>query len=154
MICLQCLQLEFDKCVKISENNPVAPVNCYEKECELDIDDEDEYLKVLAFVAIQSFVALVSEDSVYILKVEEKGKAEKEEQDDYGHTIPPGQLYLRGKCLKKERSRSARHHKFSILSGNTICTPDEIFDVFVDISDALTIEKERFSTLLSRACAL
>ena len=42
--CLQCLQLEFHKCIKISENNPVALVDCHEKECKLDIDDEDEYL--------------------------------------------------------------------------------------------------------------
>ena len=63
--CLQCLQLEFDKCVKISKNNTVAPVDCYEKECELNIDDEDQYLKVFEFVTIQSFVALVSEDLLY-----------------------------------------------------------------------------------------
>jgi len=63
------------------------------------------------------------------------------------------QLYLSGKYLKKERSRSARFHKFSILPGKAICTPDEMFEVFVDVLENLTIEKETFSALITRASA-
>ena len=88
---------------------------------------------------------------MYILKVKEKGRAEKDEQDDSEHCIPAGNLYIRGKYLKKERSRSTRVYKFSILSADALCTPDEIFDVFVDVSEDLTIEKETFRELLSRA---
>ena len=154
--CLQCLQLDFNKCVKLSAENPVAPVDSVHQENEgnLDVDEEDESHKVFEFVAVPSFVALISEDSnepVYILKVEEKGRAEKDEQDDFEHCIPAGDLYIRGKYLKKQRSRSTRVHKFSIFSADALCTPDEIFDVFVDISEDLTIEKETFRELLSRA---
>ena len=105
--CLQCLQLDFDKCMKLSaEENPVAPVNSIynEDEDNLDVDEEDESHKVCEFVAAPSFVALISEDSnepVYILKVEEKERAEKDEQDDFEHCIPAGDLYIHGTYLKK-----------------------------------------------------
>ena len=88
---------------------------------------------------------------MYILKVKEKGRAEKDEQDDSEHCIPAGNLYIRGKYLKKERSRSTRVHKFNILSADPPCTPNEIFNVFVDVSEDLAIEKETFRELLSRA---
>ena len=95
--CLQCLQLDFDKCVKLSAENSVAPDDSipHEDEGNLDVDEEDESHKVLEFVAVPSSVALVSEDSnepVYILKVKEKGRAEKDEQDDFEHCIPAGDL--------------------------------------------------------------
>ena len=154
--CLQCLQLDFDKCMKLSaEENPVAPVDLihHEDEGNFDVDEEDESHKVFEFVAVPPFAALISEDfngPVYILIVEEKGRAEKEE-DDFEQCIPAGDLYIRGKYLKKETSRSTRVHKCSMLSADAICTQDEIFDVFVDVSEDLTIEKETFRELLSRA---
>ena len=78
--CLQCLQLDFDKCVKLSAENPVAPVDSihHEDEGNLNVNEEDENHKVYEFVAVPSFVALISEDSsepVYIPKVVEKGRA-------------------------------------------------------------------------------
>ena len=154
--CLQCLQLDFDKCVKLSAENPVAPVDSihHEDEGNLDVGEEDESHKLFEFVAVPSFVALISEDSnepVYILKVEEKGRAEKDEQDDFEHCIPAGDFYIRGKYLKKERSRSSRVHKFSISSADALCTLDEIFDVFVDVSEDLAKEKETLRELLLRA---
>ena len=89
--CLQCLQLDFHNCLKLSEIvefiPPVSSV-CHEDECDLDADDIDQNEKVSEFVTTPSFVALVSEDSnepVYILKVQEKGISEKEETDGYGH---------------------------------------------------------------------
>jgi len=50
-----------------------------------------------------------------------------------------------------ERSRSSRFQKFSILDGDVLIEPAEVFDVFVDISDDLTLEKESFGALMSRA---
>ena len=82
-------------------------------------------MKQHEFVSILSFVELVYEDSngpVYILKVKEKGIAEKEETDGYGHTISTGEYFLREKYLKMGRSRSTRYHKFSILPGDALCT--------------------------------
>ena len=125
----------------------------HEDEDNLHVDEEDESHKVFEFAAVPPFLALISEDfngPVYILIVEEKGRAEKE-QDDFEHCIPAGDLYIRGKYLNKETSRSTRVHKCSILSADAICTQDEIFDIFVEVSEDLTIEKETFRELLSRA---
>ena len=74
---------------------------------------------------------------------------EKEETDEYGHLIAAGDYFLRGKY-----SRSTRFNKFSIIAGDALCAPEEVFDVFVDISDDLMLEKESFRALLSRAGAL
>ena len=51
------------------------------------------------------------------------------------------------------RSRSTRYHKFSILPDDALCTL-EVFEVFVDISDDLILDKETFKALQTRAVAL
>ena len=102
--CTDCLKFDFQNCIKTSAPK-VAPVPIdHEKECELDTDGEDEYLKMFEFVGLNSFVALVSEDSnepVYIIKVDGKERAQQEEEDDFGHIVPKGQLYVSGQYLKK-----------------------------------------------------
>ena len=52
--CLQCLQLDFNNCSKLSETNsesipPVWSV-CHEDECDLDADDIDQNEKAFEFV--------------------------------------------------------------------------------------------------------
>ena len=154
--CLKCLQLDFDNCLKLSETNsesiPSVGSVCPKDECDLDADDIDQTEKVFEFVTIPSFVTLVSEDSnesVYILKVEQKGIAE-EETDGYGQIISTVLYFLRGKYLKMGRSRSTKYHKFSILPGNALFTLEEVFEVFVDISDDLRLGKETFNALQMR----
>ena len=159
--CLQCLQLDFNNCLKLSETNSksIPPVRsvCHEDECDLDADDIGQNEKVFEFVTIPLFVALVSKDCnepVFILKVEEKEIAEKEEMGGYGHTISTGEYVLCRKYLKMERSRSTRYHKFSILPSDGLCTLEEVFEVFIDISDDLTLNKETFKMLQIHAGAL
>ena len=89
-------------------------------------------------------------ESVYILKVEQKGIAE-EETDGYGQIISTILYFLRGKYLKMGRSRSTKYHKFSILPSIALCTLEEVFEVFVDISDDLRLGKETFNALQMRA---
>ena len=132
---------------------------CHIDECDLDADDIDQNEKVFEFVTITSFVALVSEDSnepVYILKVEEKGTAEKEGTDGYGYTISTGEYFLRRKYLKMGRSRATRYHKFSILLGNARCTlyTGKSVEIFLEIFDDLILNKETFKALQMRAEAL
>ena len=167
--CVECLQFNFEKCVKFVESakqakpaksasQPIQPSNSatisYEDECNLDLDEADEGRKAFEFVTVPSFVALVSGDSnepVYILKVEEKGEATNEKSDEYGHKVVPGDLYLRGNYLKMVRSRSSKLCKFSVIPGDVLVLAGEVFDVFVDIADDLTLEKEVFRELVSRA---
>ena len=54
----------------------------------------------------------------------------------------------------ENRSRSTRYHKFSILHGDVLCTLEEVFEIFPDISDHLTLDKETFIALQIRAGAL
>lgn len=86
-------------CNLILTSTSVPPVEsaCHKDECNLDVDNNDENRKILEFATLPSFVALVSEDSnesVYILKVEEKGKADKEEADEYGHIIAAEEYFI------------------------------------------------------------
>ena len=94
-----------------------------------------------------------SNESVHILKVNEKGIEEKEDTDGYEHSVSTGEYFLRGKYLKMGRSRSTRYHKFSILHGDVLCTLEEVFEIFPDISDHLTLDKETFIALQMRAGA-
>ena len=63
------------------------------------------------------------------------------------------EYFLCGKHLKMGRSRSTRYLKFSILPGDALCTLEEVFEVFVDILDDLTLDKETFKVLHMRAGA-
>ena len=77
-----------------------------------------------------------------ILKVEEKGVADTDLEDDQGNPIEANQLFLRGNYLKTERSRSNRLQKFSVLTGKVLVDPSEVFELFIDMSDDLSLEKE------------
>ena len=60
-------------------------------------------------------------------------------------------LFLLVNTFYARRSRSTRYHKFSILPGDAVCTLEEVFEVFDDISDGLTLDKE---TCWSLQCVL
>ena len=53
--------------------------------------------------------------------------------------------------IKMIRSRSSRHHKFTILQEDVLCLPEEVFEVFVDVTDELTLDKNILKTLQVRA---
>ena len=70
----------------------------------------------------------------------------------YGHSIGPGENYLKGNYLKAERSRNMSLKKFSIVTGDVLCDPEEVFEVFVDIDhDNLSMAKDAYLELVSRA---
>ena len=50
-----------------------------------------------------------------------------------------------------EKIRTVPFQKFSLLDSIVLIEPAEVFDVFVDISDDLTLEKGSFLSLMSRA---
>ena len=54
--------------------------------------------------------------------------------DDYGQSIGPGENYLKGNHLKAERWRNMSLKKFSIVTGDVLCDPEEVFESFVDIT--------------------
>lgn len=70
-----------------------------------------------------------------------KKTAKNDVEDDFDHIITSGQRYFVGRYLKEEKSHSVRQLKFSILPGRANCISDEVLEVFVDITENLTIEK-------------
>ena len=60
-------------------------------------------------------------------------------RDRFGHEILPGEYYLKAFYLQESRSKKSTFKKFSILNYDKYLTPDEIFEPFVEISNALTM---------------
>ena len=65
----------------------------------------------------------------------------------HGYSIAPGELFLRGSYLKPERSRNISRKMFSLVPGDVLCDPDEVFEVFVDIDSDLSLSKDAYSAL-------
>ena len=126
----------------------------FQDDSHLD-EQENHGQHIYEFVTVPSFVAVVSYNScepIYIIKINEKGVAKEPMKDRYGHSINPGELYLKGNYLKAERSRNIAKRKFSIIQAEVICDPEEIFEVFVDIDrEDLTMTKDSYLALVSRA---
>ena len=72
----------------------------------------------------------------------EKGIAEQQLNDLYGHVIFTGEYYLKGHYLRKERCKTLSKIQFSTIKEPVYITPDEIFETFVEVDDNLLISKE------------
>ena len=57
--------------------------------------------------------------------------------DMYGQRISKGELYLRGSCLKKVRSKKYALEN-EILNQEVLIPPDEVFESFVEVANDLT----------------
>ena len=157
--CDSCLDFYFEDCFRKevpleesmldkSETSNVTTDNCY-----LDDSNEDRGQHVFEFVSIPPFVAVVSYNScepVYIIKVTEKDLAKEELKNSFGHVIYPGELYLKGNYLKLTRSKNIARKKFTLVPGDVVCEPDEVFD-FVDAEDDLSMCKDAYLGLISRS---
>ena len=100
-----------------------------------------------------SFVAVLSNNlnkPVYFIKVEEKGIAECELRDRFGHVILVGEPYFKGNYLQKIRSRNISKFQFKLLPNPVYLEPDEVYQPFVEIDENLTITKELYMTIASQ----
>ena len=156
--CTACLQFDFQNCIHDSATDAGdSSEHESEKECMLDEDEADYCKKMYDFIDAPSFVACVScstSEPVYIVNVEEKGIADEELSDVYGHVIPPGGMYLKGKYLTLERSRNMRKKQFALTEYGVICSPDEVFEAFVEIDNGYCLEKDVYDSLISRAISI
>ena len=86
-----------------------------------------------------------------MIKVKEKG-AKEALNGRYGYSIGPGENYAKGNYFKAERSRKMSLKKFSIVTGDVLCDPEEIFEVFIDIDhDNLSKANDAYLELVSIA---
>ena len=70
-----------------------------DSECFCDSDETVSKSYILEFVDVPSFVVLLSNnlnETVYFIKVEEKGIAECELRDRFGHVVLVGAPYFKG----------------------------------------------------------
>ena len=99
-----------------------------------------------------SFVAVLSNnlnEPGYFIKVEEKGIAECELRDRFGHVVLVGEPYVKGDYLQKIRSRNILKFRFLLLPNPVYLESDEVYQPFVEIDKNLTITKELYMTIAS-----
>lgn len=157
--CDNCLNLEFDACLRVdgpdeSQMDEVEESVENDDDCYLD-EEQDRGQHIFEFVSIPCFIAVISFNScepIYFIKVIEKGVATDVMRDRYGHSINSGECFLRGNYLKSDRSRNMALKRFSIVPGDVLCDPVEVFEAFVDIDhDSLCMPKDIYAELVLRA---
>ena len=147
--CKMCLSLSFDKCENtknLNDNSILEEIssvnNNSERLCNSNKTINKSY--ILEFVDVSSFVAVLSNNlnkPVYFIKVEEKGIAECELRDRFGHVVLVGEPYFKGNYLQKIHSRNISKFQFKLLSNPVYLEPDEVYQPFVEIDKNLTITK-------------
>ena len=65
----------------------------------------------------------------------------------YRHRISKGELYLCGNYLKVVRSTNMPWKKFEILNCDVLIQPHEVFEIFVEVADDLTMSCRSYLAL-------
>ena len=76
-------------------------------------------------------------EAPYLVKVTEKGTAQKDLTDPYGHFIGNGKRFLKGFHLKLSRSKHMNKKKLQLLSTPVVFAPGEVFNTNVEIVEDL-----------------
>ena len=108
-----------------------------------EVDAIDKTVQVSDFLDVLSFVSLFSGNQnqpPYFVKVTEKGTAQKDHTDPYGHFIGNGERLLKGFYFKLSRSTHICKKKFQLLPTPVIFAPDEVFDTYVEITEDLCLD--------------
>ena len=117
------------------------------------LDEENDPTKIFEYVTIPLFVAAISCNNskpIYFIKIVEKNMAKENLRDRFGHGIFLEECFLNGFYSQKSRSKNIKFKKFSILNYDVYLKPNEIFELFVEISNDLTMNSDAFLKLLER----
>ena len=87
---------------------------------------------------------------VYFIKVEEKGIADSELRDQFGHVAVVGEPCFKGNYLQKIRSRYISKFKFKLRPNPVYLESNEVYQPFVKIDENLTNTKELYMTIASQ----
>ena len=85
------------------------------------------------------------------MKVTEKGTAQKDLTDPYGHFIGNGERFLKGFYLKLSRSKHISKKNIQLLPIPIAFAPDEVFDTYVAITENLYLDAQHFELLIQKA---
>ena len=58
---------------------------------------------------------------------------------------------LESSYLKPERSRNTSRKMFNLVSGDALCDPGEVCEVFIDIDSDLSMSKDAYLALVTRS---
>ena len=83
-----------------------------------------------------------------LVKVAEKGTAQKDLTDPYGHFIGNGERFLKGFYLKLSRSKHISKKKFQLLPTGIVV---EVFDTYIEITEDLYLDAQHFKLLIQKA---
>ena len=61
------------------------------------------------------------------------------------------QLYFKGNYLELVRSWNIFRQKFSLIPGDVLCDPEEVFDILADVDDDLILCNNAYLTLVARS---
>ena len=116
---------------------------------EVDAIDKTEH--IFDFLDVPSFVSLFSwnqNEPYYFVKLTEKGAAQKDLTDPYGHFIGNGERFLKGFYLKLSRSKHISKKKFQLLPTGIVV---EVFDTYIEITEDLYLDAQHFKLLIQKA---
>ena len=71
-------------------------------------------------------------------------------KDRYGHSLAPGQLYLKGNYLRLVRSKKVFRKTFSLMTSDVLYNSDEVFDI-VDVDQELSINNDAYFKIVARS---
>ena len=69
----------------------------------------------------------------------------------YEHFVAKGERYFQGYYLKLCRSKDIKVKSFTILPAKIAVTPDEVYDMYVDINKDLEIDYNIYNMLIAKA---
>ena len=94
-------------------------------------------MKTMHCYRLSRFLVKTKINPFILVKVAEKGTAQKDLTDPYGHFIGNGKRFLKGFHLKLSRSKHMNKKKLQLLSTPVVFAPGEVFDTNVEIVEDL-----------------
>ena len=127
-------------------------------------DEVDKTEHIFNFVDVLSFVLLFSSspnESLYFVKVTEKGAASENHSDSHGHFIFASEKFLkrfywsRNVLLIKKWSswfnQEMLANKYQLLPAKMVFSPDEVFDIYVEFSEDKHIDTNTYNIMIQKS---
>ena len=119
-----------------------------------EVDAIEKTKRLFDFLDVPSFASLFSgnqNEPLYFVKVTEKGTAQKDLTDPYGHFIGNGKRFFKGFYFKLSRSKHISKKKFQLLPTPIVFAPDEVSDTIVETTEDLYLDAQHFKRLIQKA---
>ena len=119
-----------------------------------EVDAIEKTKRLFDFLDVPSFASPFSgnqNEPLYFVKVTEKGTAQKDLTDPYGHFIGNGKRFFKGFYFKLSRSKHISKKKFQLLPTPIVFAPDEVSDTIVETTEDLYLDAQHFKRLIQKA---